>query len=358
MLNRKQITITQVAREAGVSTQTVSRVVNERPEVAPETRLKVQQVISRLGYRPNAIAQSLISQRSHTLGVVATGLDYFGPSRTLVGIEKQARSLGYSVLLDLLHHPETEDVERLLNRLLSWQVEGIIWAVPEIGRNRNWLRKKTPHLPVPIIYLSMETHSDLPIVAIDNALGGRLAGEHLVTQGYRAIGLITGPLDWWEARQRVQGFQEVMHAASLSVDEKQIANGDWTATSGERCLQKLLHQFPEMEAVFACNDQMALGALQTAHRLGRRVPEDLAVVGFDDIPEASYFWPSLSTVRQPLVELGCRAVLELSNMIESAKTIADNHHMTILLQPELVVRESSLIPEQSPLVDASVVIHE
>src|SRR3990172_280797 len=145
MATRKRVTIRQVAREAGVSTQTISRVINNRPDVAPQTRLRVERVIARLGYRPSAIARSLIHQRSHTLGVVATGLDYYGPSRTLVGIEKQVRAQEYSLLLDLLHHPETEDVERILNRLLSLQVDGILWAVPEIGNNRAWLLDTNHH---------------------------------------------------------------------------------------------------------------------------------------------------------------------------------------------------------------------
>ena len=304
MVTRKSATITQVARAANVSTQTVSRVINDRPDVAPETRLRVQQVISQLGYRPNALARSLIHQRSYALGVVATGLDYFGPTRTLVGIERQIRLQGYSLLLDLLHHPETENVERILNRLLSWKVDGIIWAVSEIGNNRTWLERDTRQTPVPMIFLTMESRPGLATVSIDNMKGGYLAASHLLEQGYRQIGIILGPWTWWEVRQRKRGWQQALEDFGLSVENYQMVEGDWSSTSGETAFRELLDQYPKMEAVFACNDQMALGVMQAAHRAGRRVPEDLAVIGFDDTPKSPYFWPPLSTIKQPLVELG------------------------------------------------------
>ncbi|HEX7974140.1 MAG TPA: LacI family DNA-binding transcriptional regulator, partial [Anaerolineales bacterium] len=175
MAAKNQVTINRVAQEARVSAQTVSRVINDRPDVAPETRQRVQAVIARLGYRPNALARSLIHQRSHSMGVVAIAGDYYGPSRTLIGIEQQIRDLGYSLLLDLLHHPETENVEQIINRLLSRQVDGILWTVPEIGNNRSWLWPAALHPDVPIIFLSMAPRENLAVISIDNKLGGCLA---------------------------------------------------------------------------------------------------------------------------------------------------------------------------------------
>lgn len=342
MAAKNQVTINRVAQEARVSAQTVSRVINDRPDVAPETRQRVQAVIARLGYRPNALARSLIHQRSHSMGVVAIAGDYYGPSRTLIGIEQQIRDLGYSLLLDLLHHPETENVEQIINRLLSRQVDGILWTVPEIGNNRSWLWPAALHPDVPIIFLSMAPRENLAVISIDNKLGGCLATEHLLAQGYSQIGTITGPLDWWEARQRKQGWQEALQAAGLPFEGRQVAEGDWSAASGEAGLRRLLETFPEIDALFASNDQMALGAIQTAHRLGRRIPDDLAVVGFDNIPESAYFWPALTTVSQPLVELGHAAVQELSQMIDADQrdSLADTSK-SILLKPELIVREST-----------------
>ena len=341
---KRRVTIKQVAKEAGVSTQTVSRVINHRPDVAPETRRRVLQVIDRLGYRPSNIARSLIQGRSYTLGVVGYGLEYFGPSRTLSGIERQANELGYSLLLSLIRQPEKNDVEQILRELLSRYVDGIVWAVPEIGNNRDWTQQEIAQLSVPIVFLSTQPHSNQSVVAVDNRSGGRMATQHLLDQGYQNIGLITGPLDWWEARQRHLGWQDALK--EVAVENNLVAKGDWAAESGERGLRQLLEQRPDIDAVFVCNDQMALGALQAARQMGVRVPEDLALVGFDDIPESAYFYPPLSTVRQDMVELGRRAVRELGRMIEASQqgkaVVAPK---AILLQPQLIIRESSVVPK-------------
>jgi len=342
MAAKKQITITQVARAAGVSTQTVSRVINERPDVAPETRLRVQGVIEQLDYRPNILARSLIHRRSHTIGVVAMASGFYGPSTTLVGIEKITRNLGYSLLLDFMHHPESDDIDRIITRLLSHQVDGILWAVPEIGNNRDWLARKGAYLPIPVIYLSMQPMHAVPVAAIDNFLGGHLATEHLLTQGYRQIGIITGPLDWWESRQRLDGWRKALVEAGCPPEAPQIVIGDWSAASGAAGIHTLWQQFPELDAVFACNDQIALGALQAAHRIGKRIPQDLAIVGFDNLPESQFFWPALTTIDQPLVELGGCAVEALVRLISAEHS--GEHGVeaeSILLLPRLVVRDST-----------------
>ena len=344
MAAKKQITIMQVAKAAGVSTQTVSRVINNRPDVAPETRLRVQRLIDQLSYRPNMLARSLIHRRSNTIGVVAMASPFYGPSMTLVGIEKMIRKLGYSLLLDFLHHPERDDVEMIVNRLLSHQVDGIIWAIPEIGNNRAWLGRSRASLPIPAVYLSMQPKKNLTAAVIDNHLGGSLATGHLLEQDYQHIGIITGPFDWWESRQRLAGWRETLEKAGRPPEDRQIVYGDWSAASGEVGIRKLWEQFPEMDAVFACNDQIALGALQASHLSKKRVPEDLAIVGFDNIPESQYFWPALTTVDQPLVDLGGRAVEALSCLIK-AEICNDRkiQAQTILLEPRLVVRASSVI---------------
>ncbi len=338
-------TIKQVAAEAGVSTQTVSRVINGRPDVADTTRERVQSVITRLNYQPSAVARSLIGRRTHTIGVVGTGLEYFGPSRTLAGIEQQAAKLGFSVLLSLLHTPETLQVEPVLAEMLSRQVEGIIWAIPEIAGNRRWIRNLTQST-VPVVFLTMQPQPDLPVVSLDNRSGGRLATEHLLAQGYAQIALITGPLTWWEAQQRQLGWQDALAAAGRTIEPQHMIEGNWSAASGERAFLTLREQYPEMDAVFASNDQMAQGVLHAAWTANVRVPQDLAVVGFDDIPEASYFIPPLTTVRQESTELGRIAVQILSRLIDSwpeAGQIATLE--SAWLQPELIVRASSGSPK-------------
>jgi LacI family transcriptional regulator len=344
---RQRVTIKQVAKEAGVSTQTVSRVINERPDVAHETRQRVLEVIERLGYQPSALARSLIRRRSHTLGVVIAGLKYIGPSRTLSGITEQAEAMSYSLLLKELPAFDTGNVEPILDALLARQVDGIIWAVSEVGNNRDWLHSRLPELSIPIIFLTMDRQPNLSIVSVDNYTGGRMATEHLLQQGYRRIGHIAGPLAWWEARQRKAGWQDALRDAGISVNRRQWCEGNWSSESGEKATHQLLDQYPEMDAIFVGNDQMALGVSQVARQKGLRIPQDLAVVGFDDIPEGAYYWPPLSTVKQDQHQLGCVAVEKLVRMIEASQ-VSENtiEPETIWLKPELIVRESSFASPQ------------
>jgi LacI family transcriptional regulator len=355
MKRDKRPTIKQIAKAAGVSTQTVSRVLNDRPDVAADTLQRVRQIIKETGYAPNALARGLIQGRSHTLGVVAYGLDYFGPSRVLTGIEQKAAEMGYSIFLNLLHRPATSDVDNLLNNLIARQVDGIIWAIPEIGDNRAWSRARSPHLHVPTVLVNgMAGPTSLPLVAVDNLAIGRLATQHLLDGGAQHIGIVTGPPDWWEAEQRLLGWRAALAAHGLAAEERLVAAGDWTAKSGEQGLYQLLAQYPTIDAVFAGNDQMALGVLRAAHRLGRRIPDDLSVVGVDNTPESAHFWPSLTTVRQRLRASGALAVEEIVHLIQNSKTTRRERDgaeaKTTLLQPELILRESSrpIAPASSP----------
>ncbi len=200
-------TIKEVASEAGVSTQTVSRVINGRPDVSPETRERVQSAIERMRYQPSALARSLIQQRSYTLGVVTAGLKHIGPSRTLSGITAAAEQAGYALLLKELPRFDADDVSPIFEALLSRHVDGIIWAVPEVGENRNPVNRLPMDLNIPIVYMTMEPQENISVVSVDNYLGGRMATAHLIEQGYRHIAHISGPLDWWEARQRMAALE-------------------------------------------------------------------------------------------------------------------------------------------------------
>jgi LacI family transcriptional regulator len=341
-LPHKKVTIKQVAREAGVSTQTVSRVLNDRPDVAPETRQQILGIIDRLGYQPSALARSLIRQRSYTLGIVIAGLRFVGPSRTLNGITTRAETMGYSLLLKKLPKFDTEDVEPILNDLLARQVDGIIWAVPEVGRNHEWLQDRLPGLPDPIIFLTTQEKTNVSTVSIDNYLGGRIASEHLLAQGCQHIGHLAGPLIWWEAHQRHVAWKDVLAEAGKPAQSNHWIEGDWSPQSAVKPAEQLLDQYPEMDGIFVGNDQMALTVLQAAHQRGLRVPQDLAVVGFDNVTEAPYFWPSLTTVQQDLHELGCVAVQEVVQMIEVGRDSDEVYQPeTVLLKPKLIARQSS-----------------
>jgi DNA-binding LacI/PurR family transcriptional regulator len=331
-----------IATAVGVSVQTVSRVVNNHPDVAMETREKVQKVIDRVGYRPNALARSLSSQRSYTIGLVIAGLNLIGPSTLLNGITRSSESGGYSLILKELPSFETTEIGSIFHLLISRQVDGIIWAVPEVMENRKWLKELPYDDEIPLVFLTMAPQEDFTTVSVDNFLGGQLATSHLLDQGYRNIGHIAGPLDWWESRQRMKGWKDTLIKAGHSVEERQISMGDWSSESGAKAMTKLLDQYPEMDAVFVGNDQMALGAYYVLSEKGLRVPQDIAFVGFDNVQESAYFLPPLTTVQQEQNRVGEAAVQELINLIELGWKGSDViEPKTILIEPTLIIRQSS-----------------
>lgn len=336
-------TIKEVAAAAGVSTQTVSRVINERPDVSPETRSRVQKVIEELGYQPSALARSLIRQRSYTLGVVTAGLKHIGPSRTLNGITSMAEEAGYSLLLKELPHYHTNNVAPIFQELLSRHVDGIIWAVPEIGDNHRWVDNLSLTLEIPIVFLTMEARENLTVVSVDNYQGGRLAMTHLLKQGYQHIGHISGPLDWWEARQRMAAWKDALIEGRNTVKDGHWVEGNWSSASGADAVEKLLDQYPEMDAIFVANDQMALSALQTINRRNIKIPEEIGVIAFDNIPESAYFFPSLSTIQQDQYEIARLAMQKVIHVIERGwKGEEPDAPQSIMLSPALIIRESSL----------------
>ncbi len=257
--------------------------------------------------------------------------------------------MGYSISLNLIHEPETDDVDGLLNGLFGRQVDGIVWAIPEVGDNRRWSRTTSPTFPVPVMLVGgMADESSMPSIGIDNRAIGRLATEHLIAGGARRIGIITGPLSWWEARQRHRGWRASMEDHGLPAPESLVVEGDWSPNSGEEGLRTLLAQRPDIDAVFASNDQMALGVLHAIHQVGRPVPDDLSVVGVDNIAESSHFWPSLTTVHQPLRDAGALAVRQIDQWISARLSWRTPDgpppSPAMLLQPELILRESSRPP--------------
>lgn len=338
----KRVNIKDVAKEAGVSTQTVSRVINERHDVAPETRQLILEIINRLGYQPSELARSLTHRRSMTLGIVTAGLQYIGPSRTLNGITSKAEELGYAILLKELPNFLVDHVQPILRFLLARHVDGILWAVPEIGNNHAWLTDGLSEIPVPFIFLTMEPRLGVPSLSIDNYAGGVLATRHLLDQGRQKIAHLSGPLDWWEARQRKRAWQETLEKTGHTVKGPHSIEGNWSSASGYAAFQQLLYEYPDMDAIFVANDQMALSVLQIASEKGLHVPDDLAVIGFDNLAESPYFMPALTTIKQDQHEFGCRAVRELVNKIDLANHEQRTESQNILISPELIVRQSSI----------------
>jgi LacI family transcriptional regulator len=253
--------------------------------------------------------------------------------------------MGYGLLLKELPRFDTQDLQPILRSLIARQIDGLIWAVAQVGNNRAWLEEPLGELPVPTIFITMEARAGVKIVSVDNDAGGRMATEHLLQQGYRRIGHISGPLDWWEARQRKAGWQNALLAAGVPESDLHAEEGDWSSASGALAISRLLASYPEMDAVFVGNDQMALGVLQVACREGIQVPHDLGVVGFDGLPETAHYWPPLTTIYQDQPRLGQIAVKELVGMIKAGEANKPQAEPKVIsLQPELIVRASSIPP--------------
>ncbi|MGE5249747.1 MAG: LacI family DNA-binding transcriptional regulator [Bacteroidota bacterium] len=338
----RYVTLQDVAILAGVSIKTVSRVVNNQGEITEATRQRVQAAIDELGYQPNILARGLVSRRTDTLAVIAWGIDYFGPSRTMVGIEQEADELGYSLFLDLVSQPDAQNYEGAVSTLLARRVDGIIWAVPEVGDNRKWFTPDSLERLPPIVFLSMAPQTGLTIVAVNNRSGAQQAVRHLITEGRRKIGVVTGPMAWWEARERYSGWKEALEESSLEASPALVVESYWSAAGGERAMHQLLRQAQDIDGVFACSDQIALGVLQALHQLGRDIPGDVAVVGFDNMPESAFFWPPLTTVYQKLVSVGHISVRNLHQMIEARRRKSGPlEALTTLVEPELIIRASS-----------------
>jgi DNA-binding LacI/PurR family transcriptional regulator len=342
MVRRKQvhkITIKDVAQASNVSTQTVSRVINKRPDVSPETREAVEKTIAKMGYQPSALARSLVQQRSYTLGVITTGLKYLGVSQALTGITHQCDADNYALLIKELARFGEPNIVPVIESLMTRHVEGIIFAGPEWNENVKVAQSQLPSFCPPIIFLKCQPTPQYTTLSIDNYGGARMAVDHLLALGRHRIGLITGPLEWLESRQRKQGWEDGLRNVGIEVAPQHWSEGNWSSASGEAAFAELLEKYPGMNAVFASNDQMALGAFHLAHQHGLRIPEDIAFIGFDNLAEGAFFTPALTTIEQPLEELGRLAVKTLLAQIEGSDTEFSGN--TIVLPTRLVIREST-----------------
>lgn len=338
---RKRVTIKDVAEAAGVSTQTVSRVMNKVSYVSGETRQRVEAVVEQLNYRPSTLARSLSQQRSYTLGVVTFGLKHIGPSRTLNGIADRADDLGYMLLMRELDNFNIGRIDEVIDSLIARQVDGIVWIAPENSDSHIWVDSRLEKIPVPILFVAMKPREGISSVSTDNYKGAVIATQHLLDCGRRKIGHISGPQGWWEPDERRRGWRETLNTAGLEATDRCCAEGNWSSASGEQAFVQLLESYPDMDAVFVANDQMALSVLREANRRGIRVPEQLAVVGFDNIPEASYFYPSLTTIYQNLQLLGEQAVQTVVEMIQVRHDNQSVIAQSRFIEPTLIVRESS-----------------
>ncbi len=338
--NGKQATLNDVALHSGVSYQTVSRVVNNHPHVAKETRARVLSAIQKLGYRPNRAARSLVTRRSSTIGVVSFGTTYYGPAQMVTNIEGAVKARGYSLTPVTIAELTLEALQSAVQELRSRSVDGIIMITPVLDLNLAHISGLCADIPFVMIDITLG--AAVPSVVIDQRHGAKLATQHLIGLGHRRIGEISGPLNWCDAKLRHEGWLATLHEAGLKPGPS--VESDWTAAGGYEAAHRLLEAGFELSALVIGNDQMALGAMRALREHGLRVPEDVSVVGFDDVPEAAYFEPPLTTVRQDFRVLGKRSIDYLIRLIDKPDLPP---HQSVL-QPVLVERSSTRRWEVTP----------
>ncbi|HEY8720414.1 LacI family DNA-binding transcriptional regulator [Pengzhenrongella sp.] len=323
--------MSDVARVAGVSHQTVSRVLNDHPSVRPATRDRVLDAIAELGYRRNSAARTLVTRRSGAIGVVTTGLPYFGPASTLIAVEAAARDAGYFVSVATLARNDATSVDHAVEHFLAQGVEGIICIAPH-SDVRDALVPFGDVVPLVMIASEASPGFAFHTMSVDQELGARLATRHLLELGHRDIAHLAGPQDWIDAHARAVGWRKELAAAGVAPGEQ--ISGDWSPDRGYEVGLRLVRDgLPG--AVFAANDQLALGLLRAFAESGLRVPRDVSVVGFDDITGSAHFFPPLTTVRQEFGALGTRCM----QMLLAAINGFDSDPTPI--PPSLVVRFST-----------------
>ncbi|MBN2472417.1 MAG: LacI family DNA-binding transcriptional regulator [Anaerolineae bacterium] len=330
----RRVTLNDVARRSGVSYQTVSRVINNHPYVAEATRQRVLEVIQELGYYPNKAAKSLATQRSHTIAILSYGMAYYGPSQMLINIESAAKEAGYDLIFSMISEPTPENFRDAFDSLAGWQVDGVVAITPVTGCSSDELQSLLGDTP--LVQIDTCLGQDAPSVVIDQGYGSALITRHLIELGHRQIAAISGPLHWFGAQARHAAWQQTLHEAGIEPGPS--LEGDWTSTAGYHATLALLEHNVPFTALVAGNDQMALGAIRALRQHGRRVPQDVSITGFDNIPESAFFDPPLTTVWQDFSMVGQRSVEMLVERINEPHGSPEQR----VLYPRLLVRESTI----------------
>lgn len=323
-----------VAEAVGVSAQTVSRVLSGHPHVQPATRTLVLSAVREMGYRRNNTARALVTGHSKTLGVITLATNFYSRASLSLGIENEARAHGYVVNTATTPSLASAAIGKAITRLVDQGVDGLIIAVPLIDVDEP-LEEITRRVPAVTVDGSRTSATD--VVAVDQTEAARLGTQHLLGLGHETVWHIAGPREWSDSATRVAGWRETLQEAGREVPPE--LHGDWTPESGYRNGQ-FLGRMPEVTAILVASDEMAFGAMRALHELGRRVPEDVSVVGIDDIALAAYSLPPLTTVRQSFEETGRRAVAHLLRHMADPGLV----HGPERVAPELVVRESTAPP--------------
>ena len=326
-----KVSIKDVAKAAGVSHPTVSRALADNPLIAVKTRARIQRLAQKMGYSPNAIARGLVTQRTHAIGVIVTSIADPFVSEVVRGIEQVAGDHRYRVFLGTSHNDPNREMD-LVKALREWRVDGVIIAASRVGSLYKPLLKE---IGVPIVLINNQHEGKyLHSVAVDDAQGAQLATRHLIEQGHRVIGHIAGPKEHLSSASRLAGYRRALTQAKIRFKASLVVQGNGRADSGAYALMLLKHT-PRPTAIFCYNDMTAIGALANLRQHGVRVPTDVSVIGFDDIPFAAYVDPPLTTISQPQDEMGRIAMTMLLALI--GKHTVENK----IIKGELIVRESS-----------------
>ncbi len=323
-------TMADVASVAGVSPQTVSRVLRGHPNVSDVTRLQVEEAVERTGYRRTGLARALVTGRSMTLGILTHESDQYAPAAIMLGVNRAARERGYFVSAAGTTSVSPAAITDGVEHLRDQGVDGLIVAVPiwdELA-----LGRVTNGLPTAVIDGSSSAEDD--VVALDQEQSGRLATQHLLDLGHETVWHLAGPASWRDASGRTTGWESALREAGRSVPP--ILHGDWTAESGYRN-GLIVARMPDATAVFTSSDEMAFGLLRALAEQGRRVPEDVSVVSMDDIPLAQFAHPPLTTIRQPFEQMGRIAVEHVLAAIDDPSV----ERTRVTVAPELVIRSST-----------------
>lgn len=345
----RQTTIFDVARLAGVSHMTVSRVLNDIPNVRPATRLRVEDAIKKLRYVPSPAARALVTKRSRTIGLIATGSPEYGPSSTLLYFNAAARDARWTVITANMVDSDPDSVRAAVEAFIRQSVEGIAVIAGHRGTTD---AVEGMNLGIPLVALQATSRPGIATVGADQYSGARIAVRHLIELGHREIGHLAGPPDSIDATERERGWRDELAAHGLPA--RVVESGDWSPASGQRFGSTC--DLDQVSAIFVANDQMSLGLIHALAERGKCVPGDISVVGFDDIPEAAFFYPPLTTVRQDFHRIGREMFTALLDRIEGNSSDAVQTRPQGL--PSLVVRASTAKPPAAHVVTSGQKIAE
>jgi DNA-binding LacI/PurR family transcriptional regulator len=326
--------MTDVARLAGVSHQTVSRVLNGHPNVREQTRLRVRAAIRELGYRPNKAARLLVTGTSQVIGVVSLSSTLFGSSARLGSLAEEAVGRGFTVTVESVRTLDRQAIADAIGRLLDQRVAGLVVIAPVESAN-----DALDGLPgdIPLVTIDGDPSRPTEQVTVDQAAGAYAATRHLLDAGHATVWHVSGPADWFDARARVAGWRRALTEAGAEIPP--LMPADWFAASGYRNGQ-ILARMSDVTAVFAASDHLALGILRALHERSRRVPEDVSVVGFGDVPEAAYYIPPLTTVQPDFGAVAAASIDLLLAQITGGHRLGDRR----VIVPALVTRDSVAPP--------------